>query len=72
MLEDPYIINKTTTENAPPKCVRVKLVFSVYITVQKWTHIKENAADINDDIPQCSLLCSLSRILKYLLSGAGT
>jgi hypothetical protein len=31
---------------------------------------RKKAADRNDDIPQYSLLCSLHKILKFLLSGA--
>ncbi len=60
MLEDPNIINKTITENAPPKaekrdrnmCECGTSFLSVHHSPET---IGNNAADSNDDIPQCSL-----------------
>jgi hypothetical protein len=59
MLEDPYIINKTTTENAPPKaekrdgsmCESGASFLSLYHNTEVCPH-RKNAADSNDDIPQ--------------------
>ncbi len=60
MLEYPYIINKTTTENAPKAgkgvgnmCESEASFLSVHHNPEEDLHRKKHAADSNGDISQC-------------------